>query len=87
MGAGQFMLGDLETRKEILMALGQNPTIKDGKLSIQANEWLQPIAKRYPALEEEYLRLEPDRKPLNKQRAEAFASLRTRWLPGRTRTN
>lgn len=78
-----FMLGDLQTRKEILMALGQNPTIKDGKLSIQANEWLQPIAKRYPALEEEYLRLEPARKPLNKQRTEALASVRIRWLPGR----
>ena len=64
------------------MALGQNPTIKDGKLSIQANEWLQPIGKQYPALEEEYLRLEPARKPLNKQRAEAFASVCTRWHPG-----
>jgi len=77
-----FMLGDLGTRKEILMALGQNPTIKDGKLSIRANKWLQPIAKRYPALEEEYLRLEPDRKPLSKQRTEAFASVRARWLRG-----
>jgi len=77
-----FMLGDLQTRKEILMALGQNPTMKDGKLTIQGNEWLQPIAERYPTLEEEYLRLEPDKEPLNKQRTEALTSIRTRWLPG-----
>ena len=74
-----FMLGDLGTRKEILMALGQNSTIKDGKLTIQANEWLQPIQKRYPALEKEYLRLEPSKRPLNRGKTQAFASVRTRW--------
>ncbi len=77
-----FLLGDLQTRKEILMALGQNPTIKDGKLTIQANEWLRPIVKRYPALQKEYLRLEPTKTPINKQRTEALASIRVRWLPG-----
>lgn len=77
-----FMLGDLQTRKEILMTLGQNPTIKDLKLSIQANEWLQPIQKGYPALEKEYLRLEPSKRPLNRGKTQAFASVRTRWHPG-----
>ncbi len=77
-----FMLGDLKTRKEILMALGQNSTIKDGKLTIQANEWLQPIQKRYPALEKEYLRLEPSKIPSNREKTQAFASVCTRWHPG-----
>ena len=77
-----FSLGDLQTRKEILMALGQNPTIKNGKLSIQANEWLQPIAEQYPSLEEEYLGLEPSETPLNREKTQAFASVRTRWHPG-----
>jgi hypothetical protein len=32
--------------KDILIAIGQNPTIKDGILRIETNEWLVPI-KRY----------------------------------------
>jgi len=74
-----FLVGGLETKKEILMALGQNPIIKDGKLSIKATEWLQPIGIAYPALEAEYLRLELDKKPLTKAQNEALAPLRTRW--------
>ena len=54
--------------------------IKDQKLSIEANEWLQPIENGYPALEKEYLRLEPSKKPINKVKTEAIASVRTRWL-------
>ena len=77
-----FLKGGLELKKEILMALGQNPVIKDEKLTIQANEWLQPISQKYPALEKEYLRLEPTKRPLNKAKTEALASVRARWLPG-----
>ncbi len=68
------------------MGLGQNPTIKDGKLSIQGNEWLQPIANGYPALEKEYLRLEPAKNRTNKAKIEAIASIRTQWL-GRRDSN
>tara|TARA_B100001971_G_C17695981_1_gene289321 strand:- start:49 stop:306 length:258 start_codon:yes stop_codon:yes gene_type:complete len=32
--------------KDILIAIDQNPTIKDGILCIETNEWLVPI-KRY----------------------------------------
>jgi len=74
-----FINGDMHTKKEILMALGQNPTIKDGILSVQANEWLQPIANEYPALEKEYLRLEPNKTTMNKTQKEAFASVRAQW--------
>ena len=78
-----FIKGGLEKKKEILMGLGQNPTIKDKKLSIQGNEWLQPISNGYPALEKEYLRLEPAKNRTNKAKIEAIASIRTQWLPGR----
>lgn len=74
-----FITGNLQTKKEILHALGENPTIKDGKLSITPNKWLQPIVESYPALETEYQRLEPRKMPMNKAQNEAFASLRTRW--------
>jgi len=75
-----FLTGGLELKKEILMALGQNPIIKDKKLTIQANEWFIPIENGYPALEKEYLRLEPSKIGQNKAKTEALASVRARWL-------
>jgi len=71
----------LELKKEILMALGKSPIIKDKKLFIEPNEWLQPIGNGYPALEKEYLRLEPAKMPINKAKTEALTSVRARWLP------
>ena len=56
-----FIKGDLQTKKEILMALGQNPILKDKNLLINANKWLAPIAEGYKSIEEEYLRLEPEK--------------------------
>jgi hypothetical protein len=62
------------------LGLGQNPIIKDGKLFIQASEWLQPIKNDYKELEKEFIRLEPNNLPINKAKTEALASVRTRWL-------
>lgn len=53
-----FLTGSLETKKQILMALGSNPTMKDGKLAIEASPWLVPIEKAYPALGAAYQGLE-----------------------------
>ena len=75
-----FITGGLELKKEILMALGKSPIIKDKKLFIEPNEWLQPIGNGYPALEKEYLRLEPAKMPINKAKTEALISVRARWL-------
>ena len=74
-----FLTGGLELKKEILMTLGENVIIKDKKLHIEPNEWLQPIRNDYPALEKEYLGLEPLKMPLNKAKTEALSSVRTRW--------
>jgi DNA invertase Pin-like site-specific DNA recombinase len=76
-----FVTGGLELKKEILMALGRNPIIKGGKLIIQPNEWFQPIKNNYSSLEEEYLRLELDKMPMDNAKTEALTSVRTRWLP------
>ena len=75
-----FLTGGLELKKEILMSLGQNPIIKDKKLTIQANEWFVPIENGYPALEKEYLRLEPSKIGQNRAKTEALTSVRARWL-------
>ena len=77
-----FMTGGLELKKEILMTLGKTPIIKDKKLIIEPNEWFVPIKNDYPALEAEYLRLEPTKMPINKAKTEALTSVRAHWLRG-----
>jgi len=77
-----FINGNMDTKKDILMAIGQNPTIKDGILRIETNEWLVPIKDTYPKLEEDYLRLEPLQVPVNKERTEVLDPVRLMWLLG-----
>ena len=76
-----FIHGDVDTKKDILMAIGQNSTIKGGKLRIETNEWLVPIKDTYPKLEEDYLRLEPLQVLENKERTELLTPVRLEWLP------
>jgi DNA invertase Pin-like site-specific DNA recombinase len=78
--AGKMGRAGLELKKEILMAIGKTPIINDQILTIEPNEWLIPIKNEYPALEKEYLRLEPTKMPMNKAKTEALASVRARWL-------
>ncbi len=70
----------LERKKEILLALGKTPILRDGILTIEPNDWLAPIKNGYPALEAEYLRLEPSETLSNKAKTEALTSVRTQWL-------
>ncbi len=72
--------GGLERKKEILMAIGKTPIIKDKKLFIEPNEWFAEIGNDYPKLENEYTGLEPTKMPLNKAKIEAIASIRAQWL-------
>jgi len=70
----------LELKKEILLALGKVPIIRDEKLSIDSNDWLVPIKNEYPELEKKYRRLELQEKPNTKAQTEALDSIRTQWL-------
>ena len=70
----------LERKKEILLALGKTPILRDGILTIEPNDWLAPIKNGYQALEAEYLRLEPSKTLSNKAKTEALTSVRTQWL-------
>lgn len=76
----RFMEGDLQTKKEILIGLGSNPIIKNGKLTIEEREWFKPIGNDYSALESEYKMLELAKGPMTKEKIEALASIRSRWL-------
>lgn len=74
-----FVTGDLQTKRDILYTMGQNFLLKDGKLTIEANEWLQPIINGYKTLETEYLALEPAELRFNTSESDAVGAIRTHW--------
>jgi hypothetical protein len=81
-----FESGDFETKRAILAAIGKNITLLDGKIHIEPEEWLVPIADRYPALEREYKMFEPAKNTDFEHKNEILAPVRTAWL-GREDSN
>ena len=75
----EFMTDDLNKKREIFSALGQNFSVKDKEIKIIKNEWLVPIEKAYPALEAEYNRLELNKNLTDAMRKECFAQLILTW--------
>lgn len=71
--------GDVDALREILAAIGQNFSLKDKKVLIEASEWLLPIRKAYPRLKEEYERLELDKSLTESARNAAFSRLILDW--------
>lgn len=76
-----FLKSDIRLKKDILMALGNKITIKDGNLSIEPNEWLIPIKEKYPTLEERFLGLEPAESLYNTRENEGLVSVCSQWKP------
>ena len=62
-----------------MSALGSNPTLLDGKLRIEPNKWLIPIAERYPALAAEYERVRTADYPDVDTKTAAFAAVYNSW--------
>ncbi|MFA6532995.1 MAG: recombinase family protein [Patescibacteria group bacterium] len=61
-----FIKGDLQTKREILSALGQTYILKSGKLKIEPVEWLVPISNFLVTGKKQAKRLEPANFVLNK---------------------
>ena len=74
-----FIDGDLNAKREIFSALGQNFLVKDKKVFIEANEWFIPIENAYPDLEAEYRRLELNKNLSDSQKREDFARIIFNW--------
>ena len=70
----------LELKKEILLALGKVPIIKDRNLFIEPNSWFAEVQNDYPALKAKYLGLELGKTGLNKHKTEVLSSVRAHWL-------
>ena len=73
----KFVIGDLADKKEILLAIGQNPIILDGKLQITPNPWLIPVAGKTKPLRDE---LERVRTMPDKIRIASEEAVRNTWL-------
>jgi site-specific DNA recombinase len=82
-----FITGDAEMKREILSGITNlNCALKDHLLSISTVEWLVPIQELYPAIESQYMALEPEKRLTQKGRKEAFDLLRP-YLRGRADLN
>lgn len=75
----EFLKRDLEGKRELILHLGSNHSIKDQKVAIQAKEWFVPVENKYPALHSEYERLEPAKLGSDKVKSEQLRSLITHW--------
>ena len=76
----RFAKGDKKMKKEILSALGQNLSLKDGKLTIQLKEPFKIIADTLSSVPEAKRRLEPVKIGINKGKTPAFADVNPTWL-------
>ncbi len=72
----KFVEGELADKKEILLAIGQNPRLMDGELAIQSNEWLVPIKNSVKSLRAEYAKVPTLPKQIQEAQIEA---LRSQW--------
>ena len=74
-----FLYGPLETKKEIAVALGSYPLLKDKNLSISTNKWFNRVQKEYPVMIAEYQRFGLGELPMNTKQKDALASICMRW--------
>lgn len=70
----KFVSGDLGNKKDILLAIGQNPTLLDRKLQITPNEWLIPVAKNAKRIRAELEKVRTLPQQIQKASEEALMS-------------
>lgn len=75
----KFVDGDLADKKEILLAIGQNPVLKDGKLEITSNYWLNPVKRDVKSIREQLEKVRTLPQQMQKASEEA---IRIQWYPG-----
>ena len=69
----EFTIRDLSYKKEILLAIGQNPVLIDGKLHITPNEWLIPVANNVTRLRQEIEKVRTMPQQMKKASEEAIS--------------
>lgn len=51
----RFLDGDIEQQRRVLISIGENLTLKGGKLLFKAKKWFAPVGEQYSVVEAEYL--------------------------------
>lgn len=74
-----FEKGSNQDRRMILDALGSNQTLKDKKLFIKANKWLEAIKDDHQRLIDKYNRLELQKILLNKGQKQQLDDVISQW--------
>jgi site-specific DNA recombinase len=69
-----FINGSIQTKREILSALGQNYVLKGGQLFIEPMDWLVPISNLKKIEIEPTIRFEPTKNRLSSQKNLSFAT-------------
>lgn len=75
----RFETGDVVTKRDILLTLGQQLTLKDNKLLIEPNEWLAPLADGYSEVEKRYLWVVTNKKAQSKELERALEPILQTW--------
>ncbi len=68
----RFKNGSIEDKKKILMTLGTNFTLLDGKFTFELHPYFQPVLRYAPILKNSLLSLEPHKKGTSKPITDAF---------------
>jgi site-specific DNA recombinase len=75
----KFVEGDILDKKQVLLAIGQNPLLRDGRLELSAYEWLVPIKNTAHEISEG---LEKVRNESQQIKNDANEAAFTQWYPG-----
>ena len=79
----KFVNGDIVDKKEILLAIGQNPVLLDRKLQITPSEWLIPLRDNTKRFVEQLNEVRTMSQQMKKSLLEALS---LEWYPGRDST-
>ena len=76
-GRERFENGGSIAKRDVLLALGSNPTLFDGKIELTPFEWLIPIEEGLPELNAELAKVQPQDLQIG---SPALEPIRTKWL-------
>lgn len=77
--SARFRAGDVQTQRSILLRLGSNYTLLNGKVRFEAKKWLKPIERIASRASSPDDRLEPPRNPIENAKRDDSSSLCLIW--------
>lgn len=75
----RFRSGDVRTKREILTTLGKDLVLQDNKLHIEPENWLVPIAEKYPEIERSFLKVRTNKNATSKEIEAALVPIYSNW--------